>query len=155
MPVIKITVSNPFELHFDPQSQELTLKCGDTSEGRRRFELSFDADATRSLVEEVQTLPLENQSAELSRLHELEKQLESGVPLLAYDIDPPMEIFADATTGAVMIDCPCLGIGGIDHAGVLRLRLSPLAAKSLRLALGAIQTIHGDLPATDGTRSSH
>jgi hypothetical protein len=150
---VKVTVPNSFELHFNPRSQELTLICAETSEGGRVFELAFDRPASFSMFERIQGFAL-GKATEDRHCEELTTQLERG-PLLAYEIDPPMEVFSDNSTGAITIDCPCLEIGGINRAGVLRLRLTPLAAQSLKRALDMLQTTPGEPAATGVARSSH
>lgn len=48
---IKMTVSNPMELNYDPKLKVLILTYDDTSVGHRRYELRFDPQATRALFD--------------------------------------------------------------------------------------------------------
>lgn len=84
----------------------------------------------------------------------LEKMLQSGVPVAEFEIDPPMKISVQST-GALVIDCPCIAIGGIEHAGILRVKLTPFAAERLKSALAALETIQGGPTSTVSARSTH
>lgn len=64
----------------------------------------------------------------------LAEMLEAGEPKLDYTLDPPMRV-TPGEAGSIVIDCPCLQLGGHQHAGIRRIRLTPLAATSLRKAL--------------------
>lgn len=64
----------------------------------------------------------------------LADMLESGEPMLDYTLDPPMRV-TSGEAGSILIDCPCLAMSGHQSAGILRIRLTPLAAMSLRKAL--------------------
>lgn len=64
----------------------------------------------------------------------LAEMLEAGEPMLDYTFDPPMRV-TPGEAGSILIDCPCLSPRGHQSAGILRIRLTPLAATSLRKAL--------------------
>ena len=51
-----INITHPFEIRYDPKSQELTLTHDDTSEGHRRYVLKFDAERTGVLWDSLLTI---------------------------------------------------------------------------------------------------
>lgn len=85
---------------------------------------------------------------------ELQEILDSGEPLLTYEIDPPMKLHK-SQDGSLDIDCPCLQIGGTTTAGILRIRMTPLAVQSLTRAFEALQTTPDAQVGSEVTRSSH
>jgi hypothetical protein len=51
METLKLTVRNPFDLHYDPTTRVLTLTHDETWAGHRQVEIRFDAEATRALFD--------------------------------------------------------------------------------------------------------
>ncbi|TXG87834.1 MAG: hypothetical protein E6R10_07160 [Rhodocyclaceae bacterium] len=92
---------------------------------------------------------------ERTHLPELQTILDAGSPLVTHEVDLPMEVHREATTGAIVIDSACLAVSGLDKAGVLRLRFSPLAAKTLKRALDILETTPDERISPDKKPSTH
>lgn len=58
------------------------------------------------------------------------RRVASGRPMMTYEVDAPVSLKLDAQ-GQLDIDCPCLRIEVSDIAGILRIRLGPLALSQL------------------------
>ena len=51
MEKVRILISNPFEMEYGLQSETLTLTGVESLPGGRQYEIRFDPEATRALVE--------------------------------------------------------------------------------------------------------
>jgi hypothetical protein len=58
MNIKKLTIKNPFEMHYDPVSRELTLIHDEILVDHCRFELAFDAAATGVLWDLLVTIAM-------------------------------------------------------------------------------------------------
>jgi hypothetical protein len=53
---------------------------------------------------------------------------------MSHLFDLPMQVRV-GINGEILIDCPCLVLDGFDHAGIVRVELTPAATDRLRRAL--------------------
>jgi hypothetical protein len=67
-----------------------------------------------------------------------ETLLRSGTPAVGYEFDLPMTLSREKA-GALLLDCPCLRIGNFEPAGIVRIRLTDAAVKSLKAALDFLE----------------
>ena len=74
-----------------------------------------------------------------------DKKLASGEPMVSYEFHLAMDVFV-GTAGDITIDCPCFGLAGFDRLGVVRVRLTPEAASSLRRGLRDLEKSQGEPP---------
>lgn len=58
------------------------------------------------------------------------RRVASGRPMMTYEVDTPVSLKLNAQ-GQLDIDCPCLRVEASDLAGVLRMRLGPVALSQL------------------------
>ena len=59
------------------------------------------------------------------------QRLASKEPLMSHLFDEPMNVRV-GQQGEILIDCPCLVLDGFDHAGIVRVELTPAATDRLR-----------------------
>jgi hypothetical protein len=78
----------------------------------------------------------EDEEEELRR--DWAEQVATGRPMLTYEFGLPLFLHLD-TKGQIELDCPCLRVGNFSAAGVVRIRLSPAAARSLRTMIAEIE----------------
>jgi hypothetical protein len=65
-------------------------------------------------------------------------QLSSGTPIHVYEFDLPITFIKEE--GEVLsLDCPCVRIGRLDPAGVVRVRLTKASVDSLKHALAEFE----------------
>jgi len=67
-----------------------------------------------------------------------EARLRAGIPVTMYEFDLPMTLSTEKE-GALLLDCPCVRIGNFEPAGIVRIRLTDAAVKSLRAALAFLE----------------
>jgi hypothetical protein len=94
-------------------------------------------------------------SEEYARIREAwEKRLESGTPIQTFEFDVPMDVFV-GKEGDITMDCPCLQAADFDRPGIVRVRLTPEAASSLRRALQELEKSQGKPSVEPPRRFSH
>ena len=70
----------------------------------------------------------EDENAELRE--DWARRVATGRPMVTYQFDRPL-ILKLNTAGQLDVDCPCLWVGDMDTAGVIRMRLSPSAIREV------------------------
>jgi hypothetical protein len=71
-------------------------------------------------------------------------RLSGEYPMMTHRFDVPVKVSA-LVGGDLAIDCPCFQLAGFDRLGIVRLQLSPVAARIILRGLQEIEKIL-DLP---------
>ena len=82
------------------------------------------------------------------------QRLSEFKPVTTYTFDLPMDVTI-GTAGDILLDCPCLMVPNHPNAGIVRVRLTPAAADSLRRVLEQLGKSLDEPPGAPTKRPTH